>query len=101
MTDQEFDWTADDSVAVQDQPAIAVYPNPFGQVVDDVRLYRQQGTSCEAIDLGEIQTRFVSKDSTGAERQRRYRNRHRNGNDRDVTDEAVTPPAQPLLIAAG
>jgi hypothetical protein len=135
MTNQEFDWTADESVAVQEQPAIAVYPNPVGQVVirrqrswdeeddsfvhisrgnvltivgailaaagmDDIRLYRQHGMSCEDIGLGETQTRSLSKDRTGAERQRRYRNRHRNGSDRDVTDETVTSPAQPLLIAA-
>jgi hypothetical protein len=40
------------------------------------------------------------KDKTAAERQRRYRNKHRNGNGRDVTGEGVTMTnghALPLL----
>jgi hypothetical protein len=34
MTDlPDFDWTSDDSIAVHDQPAIAIYANGCGQVV--------------------------------------------------------------------
>ena len=32
MTSPDFDWTADDSIAVREQPAIAVYANNNGQV---------------------------------------------------------------------
>jgi len=85
-TSDTFDWSADDSVAVREQPSLAVYSNRYGQVVigrerswdeeddcfihisnetvltivgailraagmDDVQLYRQNGTACYDIDL--------------------------------------------------
>jgi len=33
MSDAEFDWASDDSIAVREQPALAIYSNRYGQVV--------------------------------------------------------------------
>src|SRR5680860_1844805 len=32
-TSNDFDWHADSSIAVREQPALAVYQNPYGQIV--------------------------------------------------------------------
>lgn len=118
----DFDWddVADD-VVVPEQAAIAVYTNPKGEVVvrqaghhgpdEDswiivapdrasavadailraARLHDNQPVSGEAAS---------PKDRTAAERQRRYRERNRNGTDRDPSDRHVTnrDDEQPLLL---
>jgi hypothetical protein len=33
MSEDQFDWASSESVAVHEQPSIAVYQNPYGQVV--------------------------------------------------------------------
>ena len=114
MSTDQFDWYDDDagSVVVPEQAAIAVYPNPKGDVVirqagqypdEDSwiifatdhaaavadAILRVAGLAFQEADIGEPAT---PKDRTAAERQRRYRQRNRNGTDRDVTDSDGTLP---------
>jgi hypothetical protein len=124
----DFDWSNDDSVVLRDQPAVAIYSNKFQQVVircertwdqeeDVVVLVDFAHAILETAGHGDIEFirpsrgGFVDvdqaddelpgpKDKTAGERQRRYRNKHRNGNGRDVTGEGVTMTnghALPLL----
>lgn len=105
--DSSFDWNDRESVTVPEQLAVAIYRNPYGAVVirqerawdEDSDIYIIiQPENAEAvanailreagvmIDHGaanaafnDFQTRDGSRDNTNAERQRRYRERHRNG----------------------
>jgi hypothetical protein len=115
----------DHSVVVRHQPAIAVYFNPHDAVVirqqdqydestdhfvfitkDNVRKVVERMLEVAGIELlmarvedsGLEESRLLPapKDPTAVERQRRYRNKHRNGNGRD---ETVTRNDElPLLI---
>ena len=89
---RDFDWLEDgDDVVVHEQHAVAVYQNPAGDLV-----IRQAGWPDEdkviVVEIGKVDelVRGIceradltvgksAKDRTGAERQRRYRKRHRNG----------------------
>lgn len=114
---RDFDWidSAED-VVVPEQAAIAVYLNPRGDVVirqqaqyhpdEDTWIVvapdRAQAVADAIVEAARLavyhpeddelappaeRTAAVPKDPTAAERQRRYRERHRNshGADRDVT----------------
>jgi hypothetical protein len=108
MTTKDFDWYgASESVVVRHQPAIAIYLNPYDEVV-----VRQQGqydedqwvyVSTENVPIlarAMLEAAGYETDQTygkplpkpeplsGAERQRRYRNKRRNGErNADVTEE--------------
>jgi hypothetical protein len=108
----DFDWTKDlDDLVVEDQAAIAVYLNPRGSIV-----IRQKGDLDERDDswivvephyaaalaraimaLAPQQSATLALpapgDRTAAERQRRHRERKRNGGD-TVTAVTVTPCAR-------
>jgi hypothetical protein len=120
----EFDWNpssdTEHSIVVRHQPAIAVYLNPHDEVV-----VRQQDQYDESDDhfvfitkdnVPKVVERMLElaglemathaaplmlpkpEPLSGAERQRRYRNKHRNGNgdvERHDSDEL------PLLLAHG
>ncbi len=95
---RDFDWLDDDSIAVREQSAIAVYQNRWGHLV-----IRQEADPYEAEDaiinvapqnvaaLVEVILRTAglepppqlllpspAQDRTAAERQKRYRDKHRN-----------------------
>ena len=121
-----FDWTEPENTVVRTQMAIAVYLNPFGELV-----IRQEGqfhpdedtwiviapdnvpAVIEAMQevMGVNSASVGNKDLTAANRQRRHRDRHRDNRDGvtpitgavTVTDrDAVTPDRDslPLLAAA-
>ena len=107
---REFDWTDEETVLVREQLTLAVYVNPYGQVV----LRRERTLDEDDDTFIVISSEFVpqvaralmsaashevefepgaklaqgengkSRDKTAAERQRRYRKRKRNG-------DGVTP----------
>ena len=110
-TSDDFDWNVDDNpdVVVTWQNCIAVYENVAGSIVirrerawdedDDVIILVTKASApalAQAIlrAAGVVMPTAVAithellppppaKDPTAAERQRRFRNRHRNGDDRD------------------
>jgi hypothetical protein len=120
----EFDWNPKDDeehdIVLRLQPAIAVYLNPHDEVVirqqdqfdvsEDHFVFITKGNVLKVVErtlavagieriedcgLDEPLLLPALKDRTGSERQRRYRNRHRNGDGRDVTGDL------PLLLAHG
>jgi hypothetical protein len=101
----EFDWNpsndVDHSIVVRHQPAIAVYLNPHDEVVirqqddydhdqfvyitkDNVLKVVERVLAIAGIQAAQAQAELLMlprpERLSGAERQRRYRNKHRNGN---------------------
>ena len=116
MTDSRpFDWDADrNDVCCPEQHAIAVHTNGEDNVVirqrdpwgDDDTIIVVMSDYAPALAKAVLEaaghdnaiTASQAKDRTGAERQRRYRERHRDGQNRDVTaDESVTGSGVRLL----
>ena len=125
----EFNWTDEDAVLVREQLTLAVYVNPYGQVVlrrertldedDDTFIvissefvpqvaralmsaasHEVDFSPCANLAQGE---NGKSRDRTAAERQRRFRERKRNGD--GVTPvtrnaETVTENKELQLVAA-
>ena len=122
--DRAFDWQRDaDDVVIRAQAAIACHLNPAGDVVirqqadgyhydeDPFVVVARNGLPRliehlqQLSELGrtDIETPPISaagrRDTTGAERQRRYRERHRNGNG-TVTRNADSVTASGKIIRA-
>lgn len=120
MTDPDvFNWNPtqdeDHCIVIRHQPGIAVYTNPHDEVVirqqgdydedrfvwvtkDNVlkvaeRMLALAGYTMNAGDLGE-----QPREKSAAARQKRYRQRHRNG--KTVTQTVTVRNGSPLLIAA-
>jgi hypothetical protein len=113
----EFDWNprndTDHGIVVRHQPAIAVYTNPHDEVVirqrdqydesddhfvyiteDSVLRVAQRMLDLAGIEFQRKEPLLLPPPSNGAERQRRYRQRHRNGNGHDVTPQSALVPIQ-------
>jgi hypothetical protein len=87
-TSDRFDWAHDDSVVIREQPATAVYTNTSGDIVirqanaqgddDDAFIFLRPENVQALVDtmLAELSTE--KPPLSNAERQRRYRERHRN-----------------------
>ena len=106
---REFDW-CDDDVVVPQQPAIAIYLNPAGDVVlrqrgdvydDDSWIWFGsehalavarailEAVGLSVADLVPEPTQVRSHDTTAAERQRRYRERKKRESTPDIFDRDV------------
>jgi hypothetical protein len=129
MPQNDFDWDDGSAVILREQPATAIYVNPTGALVirqqrswdqdedtwiviqrENVRLVALQmlavlGMSAESFPPDQNE----GERSSGAARQRRYRERHRNGRSKQ-SDATVTPERNaagtgdgtpPLLRAVG
>jgi hypothetical protein len=92
-TSERFDWCESESIVLREQPATAVYINPAGDIVirqanaygdddDDFIYLRPENVPAlvDAILAAADAERPAQVDAplTNAERQRRYRDRHRN-----------------------
>lgn len=102
----DFDWTDKESITIGEQLAVAVYENPRGDIVirqqdwygdeDDWVIVAKQNVPalCRAlfaaagIDAQTTTVTLLPARSSGAERQKRYRQRHAPG---DGCDGDVTP----------
>ena len=122
----EFDWNprndTDHSIVVRHQPAIAVYINPHDDVVirqqdqyddsDDHFVFVTKGNVLKVaqwmLEVAGVEAKpqplMLPKPEplSGAERQRRYRDEHRNGNGYADWDESdVQRNDFPLLLVNG
>ena len=106
-----FDWTRDDSIVVPEQQAIAVFTNVHGRIAilqkgdyhpdEDVVIVVNRKNAAQLaraiLALAEPDAAPLAlpapTDKTAAERQRRHRDRKRNGDD-TVTAVTVTPCAR-------
>lgn len=94
QTSQDFDWAAADNLVIcQEQPKTVIYENPAGQLVirqqnwpdDDAYVFFNLEhlpkliAELQAIVELEGITTSPGSDKTAAARQKRYRERHRNG----------------------
>jgi hypothetical protein len=115
--DDPFDWSTATTV-IRNQPGTAVYTNPVGQVVirqevdwpeEDVYVYFSVEHLPALIEALEQQLASANaaagavpsvKRSAGASRQKRYRQRHRNGvtAPSTVTPERDAPPVTPSTV---
>jgi hypothetical protein len=110
---ENFDWAHDDAVVLREQPAVAVYTNPRNEVVirqacawdeddDTIIFVLPENARAVADALMAAAAPFLRSTSasgsqplSGAERQRRYR--ERNGGGDDARHSGVTPRL-PLLL---
>jgi len=91
MEGREFDWFEDEEdIAVEAQRAVAVYVGGGGHLVlrQEAEMYGEDAVI--VVEMGKVEALVKAicaraglelrqqKDSTGAARQRRYRERHRN-----------------------
>jgi hypothetical protein len=117
---ENFDWTHDDAVVLHEQPAVAVYTNPRNEVVirqacawdedDDTVIFVLPENAKAVADAimaaaARLQPPSASPPSqplTGAERQKRYRERNggrdATSDDGDDVRHAGVGPRLPLLI---
>jgi hypothetical protein len=116
MTDDDFDWNPDrEIIVVRSQPAIAVYLNPHDDLVirqeghygpdEDQWIYITKSSVPKVVQAMLEAAGFETANTygmplmlpkperlSGAERQKRYRNKHRNGNgDAPVTESDELP----------